>query len=236
MRIDKGSPLGYNKVGALKRLNKLNKIFPIGFNNALDYGAGIGAYSLILSEKVKKVVSMDINRNFLSELRGNKKNNIEIVLTSGEISAFRDNSFDSLFAIEVLEHLSDVESGIKEIKRITRKDGVVYITVPNKYFPLETHHVYIFGVAIDGRYVPFLSMNDKIHRKIGSARRFSIKNLSSLFCNEGFELIGSDYIMPPFDNVKRAGKIFRPLMDMLEHSIFKVLSPNIALVFRNRRK
>jgi ubiquinone/menaquinone biosynthesis C-methylase UbiE len=50
------------------------------------------------------------------------------VITSGSKTYFKAGSFDSLFAIEVLEHLDDLNAGIKEIKRILGENGIVYIT------------------------------------------------------------------------------------------------------------
>lgn len=235
MKIDKGSPIDFNKEGSRRRLSKLDSIYPIQFNNALDYGAGIGAYSLLIAEKVKRTFSMDINKSFISSLQSMKIKNIDMLVASCESTCFNDDTFEALFAIEVLEHLDNLESGIKEIRRITKKDGIIYITVPNKYFPLETHHVYLFNKTIDGRFIPFLSMIDSVHSKIGSARRFSLKNLCSYFQCEGFEFIGSEYIMPPFDNFKK-GRFIKPITDYIENSPLKILSSNIAVVFRNAGK
>lgn len=232
MKIDKGSPIGYNKDGILIRLNKLNAIYPVNFNNVIDFGAGTGAYSVILAERVKRVFSMDINKTSISTLQNKKVYNINLLVTSCERTCFKENRFEALFAIEVLDHVDDLESSIREIKRITKKDGIVYITVPNKYFPLETHHVYLFNRPVDGRFIPIISIFDFIHRKIGSARRFSKKNITNYFLNEGFQLIGSDYIMPPLDNFKK-GRFIKPLLKFIEGSPLKIFSSNIALVFRN---
>ncbi|MDR3609923.1 MAG: methyltransferase domain-containing protein [Ignavibacteriaceae bacterium] len=233
MKIDKGSPIEYDKGGLYKRLEKLNNIFPIKYNTGVDFGAGKGAYSLSLSDKIKSLIAFDVNKENLTEIRNHPRgNNIKLVITSGSTTCFKDNSFESLFAIEVLEHLEDMDAGIREIKRILTRKGTAYITVPNKYFPLETHHVYLFNRMVDGRFIPFLSMFDFIHNKIGSARRFSIKSLSSYFEKEGFVLLGYDYLMPPFDNFKSGRVIIKPITEILEKSFLKFLSSNLVAVFR----
>ena len=233
MKIDLGSPIEYNKEGLYRRIDKLNNIYPISFETGVDYGAGKGAYSLVLSEKVKSLTAFDLNKSNLSEIKNHiGGNKINLVVSSGSKTCFKAESFESLFAIEVLEHLDDLQAGIREIKRILKERGIAYITVPNKYFPLETHHVYLFNRAVDGRFIPFLSMFDIIHNRIGSARRFSVKSLAVYFEKEGFEMLGFDYLMPPFDNFKSGRKIIKPITDILERSFIKFLSANLIVVFR----
>ena len=235
MKIDKGSPIDFNLSGLHKRIQKLESICPFPFADAVDYGAGKGSYSVFLNTKVKSLTAFDIdiiNLSGIKDLQQGKE--IKLVITSGSKTCFRSGSFDALFAIEVLEHIDDIKAGIKEIKRILKNDGLAYITVPNKYFPLETHHVYLFGKPVDGRLVPFLSMSDSIHNKIGSSRRFSVKSLAALFELEGFEIVGFDYIMPPFDNFKMGKRFIKPVTDIIESSIFRFLGSNIVAVFRKK--
>lgn len=233
MKIDRGSPIEFEKDGIYRRVNILNNIYPIKFDTGIDFGAGKGAYSLFLGDRIKSLTAFDLDKNNLTEIRNHPEgNNIKLIITSGAKTCFKAESFDSLFAIEVLEHMEDLISGIKEIKRILKRSGIAYITVPNKYFPLETHHVYLFNKAVDGRFIPFLSMFDSIHNKIGSARRFSLRSLSGYFEKEGFELLGYNYIMPPFDNFNAGRKIIKPITEILEKSFLKFLGANLAAVFR----
>ncbi len=47
---------------------------------------------------------------------------------------FEDNSFDTITAMEVIEHLSDPVAFIEEIKRLLKPNGRVYITTPWRDF------------------------------------------------------------------------------------------------------
>ena len=48
---------------------------------------------------------------------------------------FKDESFDSVLCTEVLEHLPEVEAGIKQIKRVLKKRGVSICNCPSGMVP-----------------------------------------------------------------------------------------------------
>jgi ubiquinone/menaquinone biosynthesis C-methylase UbiE len=43
---------------------------------------------------------------------------------------FKDNTFDEVFADNVLEHLNDLQKTLEELSRISKKEGVIEIIVP----------------------------------------------------------------------------------------------------------
>ncbi len=49
----------------------------------------------------------------------------------GAFLPFKDNIFDQVRAVDVLEHVSDVRTIMEEIHRITKPGGEVYIRVPH---------------------------------------------------------------------------------------------------------
>jgi len=68
---------------------------------------------------------------------------------------FANNSFNEIYAIDVLEHVDDLDKVIFEVNRVLKKNGVIKINVPSQksekwllkirptYFK-EIHHVRIF--------------------------------------------------------------------------------------------
>lgn len=46
----------------------------------------------------------------------------------------KDNSYDSVLAGEVIEHVLDLESFFKEIWRVLKKDGLLILSTPNPLF------------------------------------------------------------------------------------------------------
>ena len=52
-----------------------------------------------------------------------------------------DAHFDVVSTIEVLEHVRDVDMAMSEIVRVLKPGGALLVSVPNRYFPFETHLV-----------------------------------------------------------------------------------------------
>jgi SAM-dependent methyltransferase len=46
---------------------------------------------------------------------------------------FKDSYFDSVLCTDVLEHISDPERAVKEIKRVMKNGGYLYMTVPQEW-------------------------------------------------------------------------------------------------------
>lgn len=56
---------------------------------------------------------------------------------------FKDNSFDEIKAISVLEHLPDTVETIEEIYRVAAEDCLVFLQVPfwnSRFFPIDPTH------------------------------------------------------------------------------------------------
>ena len=65
---------------------------------------------------------------------------------------FKDSSFDSVLAGEVIEHVPNLDAFMKEINRILKKGGVFVISTPNPASPVEIAvHLFkwIFGIDYD---------------------------------------------------------------------------------------
>ena len=102
----------------------------IGTNQkVLDIGCNDGAISELIKNNNNTVYGIDGSSNQLekAEKRGiiTKKHDLEKKLP------FEDNSFDCVFAGEIIEHIYDVDSILTEIKRVLKKGGIFVLSVPN---------------------------------------------------------------------------------------------------------
>ena len=84
-----------------------------------------------------KVTSIEYDK-FCCEF-ASEKTGLEIINGSITELSFSDNSFDLVCAFDVIEHVEDDQLAVNELKRVTKKDALVLITVP-AFMSLWSHH------------------------------------------------------------------------------------------------
>jgi ubiquinone/menaquinone biosynthesis C-methylase UbiE len=93
----------------------------------LDLGCGIGGYSKTLQNLGHSVKALDVNEEYVEVAR--TKLGIDVAKYDGNRIPMPDASVDTVMLVEVLEHVPDVQSLVKEVARVARKN--VIATVPN---------------------------------------------------------------------------------------------------------
>lgn len=106
----------------------------------LDVGGGDG----VITGSLAKVLKMDIVLldPDVDSLPSRSETEVRPVRGSGTRLPFRDTSFDVVFLVSVLEHVSPRKNRLellREARRVLRKDGIVVGQVPNMNFPVEIH-------------------------------------------------------------------------------------------------
>lgn len=111
---------------ALKNLN--GKILDVG------YSIG-GIHDVFLKEfGPTQVYGVDIETE--TDTEHYKKSTAEKI-------PFKDNTFDSVFAGELIEHVEKPDIFVTEVKRILKKSGIFILTTPNKKSAINrTFHSY----------------------------------------------------------------------------------------------
>ena len=108
-------------------------------DNILDMGCGEGFYSMVLDNLYDcKITAVDFDPEILALAHKWLDGRSNVTLEQGDITKLRfpDNSFDKIVCTEVLEHIDDDKTAIKELYRVLKPGGVIAITVPNKNYPL----------------------------------------------------------------------------------------------------
>ena len=122
----------------------------------MDLGAGDGYLSRAVAKYVKKVVAVDISGEMLRELVKKADaegiSNIETLESNGCDVPVDNSSIDLVCANMYLHHIENPEEAIKEIKRILKPGGKVFLADfkehSNKELKEKMHDVWQ-GFAID---------------------------------------------------------------------------------------
>jgi SAM-dependent methyltransferase len=104
--------------------------------NILNIGAATGKTSELLST-FGKVTSLEYDQDCCDY--ANKKYNLSIINGSILELPFKDEEFDLVCAFDVIEHVEDDLSGVREMNRVCKRDGLIVLTVP-AYLFLWSHH------------------------------------------------------------------------------------------------
>lgn len=111
----------------------------------LDVGCGHGRNALAVRALGHRVVGLDINLYSLRKAK-NRKKDLDLVLGSSLYLPFKDEAFDFIISIGLLQclDLSGVESTLREMRRVL--DGDMYLSCFSDLTPDEkktSHHLYL---------------------------------------------------------------------------------------------
>ena len=150
--------------------------------NILDVGCGTGANLEMLSEfGASEGVDVSAEALAFCQARGLEK----VKLGAAEALPYDDTSFDLVTGLDVVEHLDDDVAGLKEMKRVLRRDGRALLFVPAFMF--------LWGVQDD----------ISNHR-----RRYTMKGLQRVVREAGFEVERATYVNISFFTPILLGRLF----------------------------
>ncbi len=105
--------------------------------NVLDIGAGEGTFLNSIVHKtptIKLAVGAEISEQAI--LMGKKKYpELQLQQEFVENLSFADNYFDTVFCIEVVEHLLDIDKALQEVHRVLKQGGVFCVTTTDFNWP-----------------------------------------------------------------------------------------------------
>jgi len=137
--------------------------------NVLELGCNKGFGTIIYAEHASGIKAVDTAAGAIEKARKyNARENIEYICLNSWTLPFEDNAFDLTVLFQVIEHiaLDKLDIFLREIKRVTRMDGQVIISTPNRNI----------------RLLPFQKPRNKFHTKEYSAQ--DLKKLLSRYFAE----------------------------------------------------
>ncbi|PJA22415.1 hypothetical protein COX58_02295 [archaeon CG_4_10_14_0_2_um_filter_Archaea_38_6] len=117
---------GYNNLYSKEQFLKWEKIRDcFDFKGlVLDAGCGTG----IITQEILNVVGCDSSIKMLEKC----KKGLRLVQASVEALPFKDEVFDTVFSLTVLQDLENAEKTIKEFRRVLKSNGNLIVSVLNK--------------------------------------------------------------------------------------------------------
>jgi 2-polyprenyl-3-methyl-5-hydroxy-6-metoxy-1,4-benzoquinol methylase len=122
--------------------HKLNKVYSIRAKKVLDAGCRVGVYSYLLTKIGYKVIGFDIVPEHVEEAVKYGIKAVECDLC--DMKKTEDNTFDSLFCKDVIEHLYDAKKAFKEFVRVVNKGGSIFLSGPLEPNKHTKSHLTIF--------------------------------------------------------------------------------------------
>lgn len=185
----------------------------------------------MLADKMKECVGIDITDKHLDTFNEYKsKNNITNceykILDVTKSSA--SEKYDRIISFDVIEHLSD-ENGIKFYVDSLTDDGILAITVPNKWWLFETHGAKLS--ILPWNRVPFFSWLPRpIHERFANAKIYTKRRITRLLENYGLQIIEAKYITAPMD-VLPNGKFKNWMIDKIFNSDTTIIPFKATAIF-----
>lgn len=154
-------------------------IKPYCSNKILEVGSGIGNITEFFLEDQFELLATDLRKNYCSYLNNRFRDypsfagaeQMNLVDPDFE-KKFKDqfNQFNTVFALNVVEHIEDDTLAISNCKKLLKPKGRLIILVPS-----------------------YQVLYNSFDEQLGHFRRYTINTLASLFENTNFDIIHKQY-------------------------------------------
>lgn len=153
----------------------------------LDVGCSYGDFGEKLISLGFAVYGVDIRKTHLAQA---KKRGLIVNYADVEAGLpFADNFFSVVFAGEIIEHLYDTTSFVRELTRVTKPGGLVVVTTPN-LASLQNRIGFFFG-RLPG-------VVNHLEESVGHIRYYTFSDLKQQLERAGLRIIHQDTSNFPF--------------------------------------
>lgn len=217
---------------------------PISNLSVLDVGCGAGSYSFGIEKYVKKVIGIEPYKKVFKQAQINKKEfRSKVIFINNLIEDYSPKGrFDLVLSLTTIEHMSNAEESFKNIFSLLKEGGIIYLTAPNKLWPIESHYKLPFlswlPLPIANLYVRLLGKAESYKDCAYSKSYFGMKSFFNKFpCTYEFHLpqdIDSAYIGygdkgPVYKHMKKLG-----ILLIQRFPVFWIFSKGFIMIIQKK--
>jgi demethylmenaquinone methyltransferase/2-methoxy-6-polyprenyl-1,4-benzoquinol methylase len=105
-------------------------------SSVLDVGCGTGILFQYVIRGAADIVGLDISRKNLIRAKERAKNstNVHLLWADADNMPIKNNAFDNVFAVTLLQNMPNPRRTLNEIKRVSQADSIFVITGLKKSF------------------------------------------------------------------------------------------------------
>ncbi len=223
------------------RLRKAEKIayalkianYPLASSICLDAGCSSGIITSALAPLFAKMIGLDFDVIALANIVPSATRSVLFIQGDLMSLPLSDNAVDVVICAQVYEHVPDDQVMMDEIYRILKPGGIVFLSGPNKLFPIELHYAMPFLHWLPSRipdgYVRLLGRGDHYYEH--SRSLWGLRKLVSRFevCDITVDLLLTPYLI-------RSSFILRmiKLVPRVIWTFFEPVFPNFNFILRKR--
>lgn len=124
-----------NIISTMQRIERNNLFVKLVKGKVLVVGCGEGFINEVLEKHGNTVTGLDLSDTRLE--RASKR--VKGKLVSGDVYSlpFENDSYETLIASEILEHLKEPYTALTEFHRVLKTKGRLILTVPNGLNPIQ---------------------------------------------------------------------------------------------------
>ena len=223
---ERGNPSFVWRAGQVRRMKMIYEAAGTRIHGKVfEVGVGLGQYLRRIKPEAQLAIGLDVEFDRLLEARAGTDG---AMMAVGEALPIDENTFDLILCNEVLEHVTDDRQTVEEMVRSLKVGGRLVVFVPNRGYPFETHGIYRkgeyqFGNKLFVNYLP-RKWRDRLAPHV---RIYSRNDMKALFSDLPVKMVTRTVIFGGYDNIVQRfgplGKIFRAVLQALEHTPLRVL-------------
>jgi ubiquinone/menaquinone biosynthesis C-methylase UbiE len=166
------------------------------FERVLDVGCGDGNFTMLMARacKAKEVYGIEISEKGVEMARKNGVKCYQLDVDQ-ENFPFKDNFFDAVTALELIEHLFDPDHFLDEAYRVLKPNGLFILStdnlasIHNRVALLFGYQPFPMGVSARINIGRVYEPSSEYAQSLDHVRVFTLRSLKELLKIHGFEIL-----------------------------------------------